>query len=68
MIWTQIFKNHYFAISDKSKQKWTVALSGTFVDLLSAGKNPEVSSQSDLIFSSYGQNKKMAPDLFFLFT
>jgi hypothetical protein len=38
MIWTQIFKNHYFAISDKSKQKWTMALSGTFVDLLSVEK------------------------------
>jgi hypothetical protein len=38
MIWTQIFKNHYFAISAKFKQNWTRALSGAFVDLLSAEK------------------------------
>jgi hypothetical protein len=38
MIWTQIFKNHYFAISDKFKKKWIVALSGTFVSLLTMEK------------------------------
>jgi hypothetical protein len=38
MIWTQIFKNHYFAISDKSKKKWEMALSGTFVSLLTVEK------------------------------
>jgi hypothetical protein len=38
MIWTQIFKNHYFAIYEKSKQNWKMALSGTFIYLLSARK------------------------------
>jgi hypothetical protein len=38
MIWTQIFKNHYFEIYGKSKQNWTMALSGTFVDILFADK------------------------------
>jgi hypothetical protein len=38
MIWTQIFKNHYFSIFDKSKNKWTLALSGNFVDILFAEK------------------------------
>jgi len=38
MTWTQIFKNYYFVISDKFKQKWTMVVSDTFVDLLSAEK------------------------------
>jgi len=38
MIWTRIFKNHYFEIYGKSKQNWTIALSGTFVDILSTEK------------------------------
>jgi len=39
MTWTQIFKKHYFAISDKSKKKWTMTLYGTFVESISIEKN-----------------------------
>jgi hypothetical protein len=31
-------------------------------------KNLEISSQSDLIYSSDGKNKKMAPDFIFFYT
>jgi hypothetical protein len=49
------------------QEEWTMPLSSNFVDLLYAEKNPYASSQYDLIWSSYGQNKKMAPIfLFFL--
>jgi hypothetical protein len=44
MIWTWIFKNHYFSISDKSKHKWIVALFGTFADILSSEKTKNFTS------------------------
>jgi len=40
MIWTQIFKNHYFAIYNKYRKKWIRALSENFVDILSLDKTP----------------------------
>jgi len=42
MISTQTFKNYYLVISDKSKSKWTMALSNTFVYLLSAEKTQKI--------------------------
>jgi hypothetical protein len=41
MIWTQIFKNHYFALSEKSKKKWEMVLCGTSETLLITKKNQE---------------------------
>jgi len=64
---TPLFKNLQYTFSGKSLHNYPMALSGISIATDTTGKNQNTSYSPDFLFSCYGQNTILAPDLVFLF-